>query len=108
MQSITLGGSSSSATQASSATTASSSAATSVPIQLSFTGGYQALANLIKTLEGLVTVSGGTVNATGPLLSVSSMQLSGSSTLTAQVSATIYQLPAASASSGTTTTPTDQ
>jgi len=106
MQSISLSGSPNATTQASAAS--SNSSASSVPIQLSFTGGFQALDALLQRLESLVTVSGGELHATGPLLNVSSVQLSGSSSLTAQVSATIYQLPASSADAGTATTPTAQ
>jgi len=109
MQSITLGGSPSATTQTTAASSSTSAGgATGVPIQLSFAGGYEALNNVIDRLEGLVTVSGGQVHASGPLLSVSSVQLSGSSKLTAQVSATIYQLSSSTAATAATTTGTGQ
>lgn len=80
------------------ATTAT--AATTIPLQLSFAGGYTALHNLVKRLDGLVVVSGHTVHATGPLLSISSVSLTGSP-LTVQLTATIYQLAtAATATTG--------
>lgn len=77
-----------------------SSAATPVPLQLTFSGGYVALDHLVQRLYGLVALSGGKVRATGPLLSIGSISLSGSPKLTGQMTATIYQLNAAS-----TTTP---
>ena len=48
-------------------------------------------------------VSGHTVHATGPLLSISSVSLSGSPNLTVQLTATIYQLSAASIAATATT-----
>ena len=71
-----------------------------MPIQLTFNGGYIALNKLVRKLTGLVAVSGGKVHATGPLLSISSVKLTGSSSLTGSVTATIYQLAGAA---GTTT-----
>jgi len=107
IQSINLAGSSSTTTQSTpTASKSGTGGATSVPLQLSFTGGYQALADLIQRLQGLVTVSGGQVHATGPLMNVSSVALSGSANLTAQVTASIYQLPASSAATGAASTPT--
>lgn len=82
------------------------STATSIPLSLTFVGGYVALHNLVRTLDGLVVVSGHTVHATGPLLSISSVSLAGSPKLTVQLTATIYQL--AAASSATTATPGGQ
>lgn len=81
--------------------TATTSAATPVPIQLTFDGGYVALNKLVRKLTGLVAVSGGKVRATGPLLSINSVSLSGTSSLTGNLTATIYQL---AAPAGTTTT----
>jgi Tfp pilus assembly protein PilO len=72
------------------------SGATSVPLQLTFAGSYAALNNLVGRLDGLVVVSGSTVHATGPLLSISSVSLTGTANLTAQLTATIYQLDSAS------------
>lgn len=109
MQAITLSGSSASPGSASAAPTASgtstssSSAATSVPVQLTFAGGYTALNSLVHRLNGLVGVAGGKVHATGPLVSISSVSLSGAPKLTVQLSATIYQLAGAQAAAGATT-----
>jgi hypothetical protein len=83
-----------------------SSTATSIPLSLTFAGGYVALHNLVRRLDGLVVVSGHTVHATGPLLSISSVSLTGSPKLTVQLTATIYQL--AAPSSATTATPGGQ
>jgi Tfp pilus assembly protein PilO len=76
--------------------------ATAIPLQLSFAGGYTQLHNLVRRLDGLVVVSRHTVHATGPLLSISSVSLTGSP-LTVQLTATIYQLAAASTAATTTT-----
>jgi Tfp pilus assembly protein PilO len=103
MTSLSLSGSASAAssTPAPSATGTAAPSATPVPIQLSFTGGYVALNKLVSKLTGLVAVAHGTVHATGPLLSIGSVTLSGSKSLTGNVSATIYQL--ASVAGATTT-----
>ena len=85
----------------SSSGTASASAATSVPVQLSFAGGYTALNRLVRRLDDLVLVSGGKVRATGPLLSISAVSLADGPTLTVQLTATIYQLAAATAAAPT-------
>jgi hypothetical protein len=110
MQAITLSGASSSTSgtttspstpsPSTTATTGAaaagaSSTATTVPLQLTFAGGYAALHNLVGRLDGLVVVSGGKVHATGPLLSIGSVSLAGSKTLTVQITATIYQLAGA-------------
>jgi type II secretion system (T2SS) protein M len=63
-----------------------------VPLQLDFAGGYTALNSLVRRLQGLVVVSGGKVRAAGPLLSISSVSLSGTRNLTVQLSASLYQL----------------
>jgi len=106
MQSLSLS-SSSGASPAAAATTPATpgatgptAAATPVPIQLTFSGGYIALNKLVRKLTGLVAVSGGRVHATGPLLSINSVNLTGSSKLTGNITATIYQL---AAPAGTTT-----
>jgi Tfp pilus assembly protein PilO len=106
MQSLTLSGASD-ASSASSATattpppaTGTTAAATPVPIQLTFNGGYVALNKLVRKLTGLVAISGGNVHATGPLLSINSVNLTGSSDLTGSLTATIYQL---ATPAGTTT-----
>jgi hypothetical protein len=111
MQSLTLSGASGSsstttapptttpATGAATTTTATP-AATPVPIQLTFSGGYVALNKLVRKLTGFVAISGGQVHATGPLLSINSVNLTGSSKLTGNLTATIYQL---ATPAGTTT-----
>jgi hypothetical protein len=111
MQSLTLSGASGSssttttppattpATGAATTTTATP-AATPVPIQLTFSGGYVALNKLVRKLTGFVAMSGGRVHATGPLLSINSVNLTGSSKLTGNLTATIYQL---AGPAGTTT-----
>jgi Tfp pilus assembly protein PilO len=103
MQAIHLTGSSSS-TAASSAAASSTGGATGVPIQLTFAGGYVALDSLVRRLDGLVVVSGDKVHATGPLLSITSVQLSGVPKLVVQLTANIYQLPASPAAGQVATT----
>ena len=114
MQSIQLSGASasngsstpSSATgsaTSSSSGTSSASGATGIPVQLTFAGGYRALNALVHRLDGLVVLSGDTVHASGPLMSITNVSLSGSPNLTVQLSASIYQLPAASSAAGATT-----
>jgi hypothetical protein len=117
MQSIQLTGASSSSTStpsaagsstssgsssASATPAATSTAATGVPVQLTFAGGYRALDALVHRLDSLVVLSGTAVHASGPLMSISKVALSGAPNLTVQLSATIYQLSAATAP-GTTT-----
>jgi Tfp pilus assembly protein PilO len=104
MQAIALTGSSSSATPTTVSSTPSSGAgmATGVPVQLTFAGGCTALDKLVKRLNGLVVVSGTKVRATGPLLSISNVSLSGAPDLTVQLTATIYQLGTASTAAGAT------
>jgi Tfp pilus assembly protein PilO len=102
MQAITLTGSASSSTTAVAPTTAAP-AATPVPVQLTFSGGYKDLNNLVRRLTGLVDVSGGKVHATGPLLNISNVSLTGAPNLTVQLTASIYQLPGGSSASGTAT-----
>lgn len=102
MQSLSLSGASatSSAAAAPTSSATATSAATPVPIQLTFSGGYIALNKLVRKLTGLVAISGGKVHATGPLLSIGSVNLSGASKLTGNITATIYQL---ASPAGTTT-----
>ena len=102
MTSLTLAGSTgaSASTASTPATGTAAPSATPVPIQLNFTGGYVALNKLVSKLTGLVAIAHGSVHATGPLLSINSVTLSGSKSLTGNVSATIYQLAGAA---GTTT-----
>jgi hypothetical protein len=117
MQAISLSGASSSTSGASpstttpstgstttgGATTSTASAAASVPLQLTFAGGYTALHNLVQRLDGLVVVSGNKVHATGPLLSISNVSLAGAPKLTVQLTATIYQLSAPLSAAAATT-----
>jgi hypothetical protein len=105
MQALSLSGSSgstpaaatpapASTTGAPGTTTATAPQATPVPIQLTFSGGYVALNKLVRKLTGLVSLSGGKVHATGPLLSINNVALTGTKSLTGQLTATIYQLAA--------------
>jgi Type II secretion system (T2SS), protein M len=108
MQTISLtGGSGAPAATGTTAGSASASAgataATGVPVQLTFSGGYAALNNLVHRLDSLVVLSGNKVRATGPLMSIGSVTLSGSGNLTVQLTATIYQLSAAAGAAGATT-----
>jgi len=110
MQALSLSGSgTSAAAPAPAATTpttpggsaaATTPAATPVPIQLTFGGGYVALNKLVRKLTGLATIAGGKVHASGPLLSINSVALTGTKSLTGQLTATIYQL---ASPAGTTT-----
>jgi Type II secretion system (T2SS), protein M len=107
MQSITVSASNGATPSSGSGTAPSASAAgtaTATPIQLTFAGGYLALENLVRRLDGFVVVSENRVRATGPLLSITSVQLSGDPNLVANLSATIYQRSAASAPAGATPT----
>ena len=102
MQSISLQGTGSSATTTAAAptgtpatgttTAAAAPSATSVPVQLSFDGGYQALDTLVRRLNSLVAVSHGKLSASGPLMSISTVNLTGTGKLTVQISASLYQL----------------
>jgi hypothetical protein len=110
MQSLTLSGATGSSSTTTTppattsptgaATTTATPAATPVPIQLTFSGGYVALNKLVRKLTGFVAISGGRVHAAGPLLSINSVNLTGSRKLTGNLTATIYQL---AAPAGTTT-----
>lgn len=90
------------ATAPGSAPAASTSAPTSVPIQLTFAGGYIALNSLVRRLDSLVVVARGKVHATGPLLSISTVSLTGAPKLTVALTATIYQLASAPTTTGGT------
>jgi len=102
MQSISLQGTGASATAGTpassstpvtgTATSAAAPTATSVPVQLSFDGGYQALDTLVRRLNSLVAVSHGKLRASGPLMSISTVSLTGTGKLTVQISASLYQL----------------
>jgi Tfp pilus assembly protein PilO len=106
MQTITLSGASASASTASAATTtpattgaaatAAAPTATPVPIQLTFSGGYHALDTLVRRLNALVSVSGGKLHATGPLMTIGSVSLiQATGGLNVQISASLYQLSTA-------------
>lgn len=104
MQAITLsGGASSTGAAPTTPSSTGAGAATSVPLSLTFAGGYTDLHNLVARLDGLVVVSGSKVRATGPLLSISNVSLSGAPKLTVQLTATIYQLSAPLATTAATT-----
>jgi type IV secretory pathway VirJ component len=92
----------SSAAPAASTGTASASAPTSVPVSLTFAGGYTALNSLVRRLDSLVVVANGKVHASGPLVSISNVSLTGAPKLTVALTATIYQLAAAPATTGGT------
>lgn len=98
----TTGATAAAGTAGATGTTTTAAQATPVPVQLTFAGGYTALNNLVRRLEGLVTVSGKNVLANGPLLSISSVSLSGSP-LTVQLTASLYQLSASTSATSTTT-----
>jgi Type II secretion system (T2SS), protein M len=112
MQAISLSGSGGSSTASPSTTTTStggsssasgSHAATGVPVQLTFAGGYAALNKLVHRLDSLVVFSGNSVHATGPLMTISNVSLTGAPKLSVQLNATIYQLSAATSAAGGTT-----
>jgi type II secretion system (T2SS) protein M len=106
MQAITLSGGSSTSTPAVTTTPAATTTpatpgatatpaaptATPVPVQLTFAGGYAALDTLVRSLDSLVVVSHGKLHATGPLMSISTVSLTGTQKLTVQISASLYQL----------------
>jgi hypothetical protein len=106
MEAIQLSGASgsspgSASSSSSTSSTGSSSGATGVPVQLTFAGGYRALDALVHRLDGLVVLSGDSVHANGPLMSISNVTVSGAPHLTVQLSATIYQLAGSSAAATT-------
>jgi Tfp pilus assembly protein PilO len=107
MQSITL--SDSSASSAAPATTAvnSTPGLTSVPVSLTFSGGYQALNRLVNRLDTLVTISHRKLRATGPFVGISAVSVTPLPTgsgpaLSFALTATIYQSSAGSSAAGTT------
>lgn len=116
MQNISLSGAASSAastaaapttTAAAPATTtgtaASPTEATAIPVALTFDGGYQALNRLVDRLDALVTTSRRRISSRGPLIGIGSINVgptatgAHSSTLSVQLTATIYQRSATSA-----------
>jgi Tfp pilus assembly protein PilO len=73
-----------------------------VPVQLTFAGGYTALNNLVRRVDRLVKLSRGKIRATGPLMSINSVSLTGSP-LTVQLTASLYQMPAPATTAGAAT-----
>lgn len=73
-------------------TSSAASGPTAIPLEVTFSGGYVALNNLVRRLDSLVTISNQSVQAVGPLLSISTVSLSESPTLNVQLTADIYQL----------------
>ncbi len=81
---------------------------TTVPVSLTFNGGYQALNRLIDHLDTLVTITRRHIRASGPLVGISAVTVSPSgstadpSLLSIQLTATIYQRSAGSAAATST------
>lgn len=100
MQSITLTGASASNSATGLPTT--THGATSIPVSLDFTGGYQALNRLVDRLDTLVAVSHGKLSGPGPLVGISQVSIAPASSnadpsaLSISLTATIYQRSAAS------------
>jgi Tfp pilus assembly protein PilO len=86
--------------------TAAAAGPESVPVSLTFGGGYQALNRMVHQLDALVVVSRGRLRAAGPLVGISNVSLTpgtgGSSQLSVALSASIYQTAAASSTAGAT------
>jgi Tfp pilus assembly protein PilO len=108
MQSITLSGAPGSPVASTTGAVNSTVGLTSVPVSLTFSGGYQALNRLVGRLDALVTVSQRRIRASGPLVGISSVDVtpgaggSGASALTVALTATIYQRSAATTAAGST------
>jgi hypothetical protein len=106
MESVALtgaGGDSSAGSGSTAAASTTDHGATTIPVGLTFEGGYQALNRLVHHLDTLVSVSHGHLDASGPLVGISNVQLSPSSggskhnpVLSVQLTATIYQHSAGS------------
>lgn len=105
LQSIAIGataGGSSSA--ASAAATAASTGFAQVPFNFTFGGSYFGLEHMLRSLTDLATMNAsGTLQVSGRLLTIQSVKLTpsgegGSKSLSAVITATAYQLPAAAAS----------
>jgi Tfp pilus assembly protein PilO len=111
MRSISLAAatsSSSSSTGTTTGATASAPALTSIPVSLVFEGGYQALNRVVDRLDTYVTVADRQVRASGPLVGISSVDVTPLSALvhatrlSVQLTATIYQRSAGSTAAGST------
>ncbi len=108
MQSIGLAGSGASSSSSSTVTAAPSSVAgaTTIPVALTFQGGYQALNRLVDRLDALVTTSRRSIRSRGPLIGIGNINVApassgaGSSTLSIQLTATIYQRSATTGATG--------
>jgi Tfp pilus assembly protein PilO len=108
MQSIGLTGSGASSSSSSTVTAAPSSVAgaTTIPVSLTFQGGYQALNRLVDRLDALVTTSRRSIRSRGPLIGIGNINVApassgaGSSTLSIQLTATIYQRSATTGATG--------
>lgn len=93
MQAISLTNSTAGATTSQSSPPASGTAvASAVPLQLTFKGGYVQMNRLVTRLSRFVSVAGSRISASGPLLTIDSVQLAEPPTLTVQMNASIYQL----------------
>jgi Tfp pilus assembly protein PilO len=102
MQSITLSGTASAVAE----TSTSPAAPTSVPVSLSFSGTYQNLEQLLRKLDTLVVESGDHVRASGPLVSLGSVSLTGTAgKLDAALTASIYELAGVSTSDSSVVAP---
>ena len=109
MNSISFGtGASSTATSSAAPAAGTAAAPNSIPVSLSFGGGYVALRRLVHRLDALVVIAHGRLRAGGPLVGISNISLSpGSSSgtdpgaLTVSLTATIYQNGSTSPVTGT-------
>jgi len=97
MRSIGLSGAGASASSSSTATATSPSVAGATTMSLTFQGGYQALNRLVDRLDAFVTTSRRSIGSNGPLIGIANVSVtpapssSHSSTLSVQLTATIYQ-----------------
>ena len=101
MQSISLSGGDTASTTPT--VPASADGPTAIQLSLTFGGGYQALNRLVGHLDGLVVTTGHGVRASGPLIGITNVSLSGTAPkLTVQLTASIYQHAQASTVVGST------